>query len=184
MPALTATEPVGAPPPSLLDALDRGDLNLLAITEVDEDAHDGCRANGARTWIVSAIDARNDAATCLGDGASAPVCVMFAGTDPSHVAERMCEQRALARPVDVPAWAPDMLAVLRAIPATDLDWRVSPIQDAVRPSLAITIDQQLFVAIRTEAGWRRTREPVDQWDRLAGIGSSTPRRSPGCGRLA
>ncbi len=165
---LPLADPDVAQPPSLLDAFDDGDLNLVAITEVSQYDHADCRTNDARTWIVSAIDASNGGATCLGDGESSPVCVMFAGTEPSHVTKRMCEQRALARSVDVPAWASDIFAVMRSVPATEVDWQVSPIQDAVRPSLAITIDQQLFVAIRTEAGWVRTKEPVDEWDRLAG----------------
>ncbi|MBA3452926.1 MAG: hypothetical protein H0T42_07535 [Deltaproteobacteria bacterium] len=155
-------------PPSLLAVLDEADVNLIAVTEVDQFDHDDCRAKGARTWIVSAIDGRNEGATCLGDGASPPVCVMFAGADPAHVSRVMCKQRALARPVEVPAWAQDLFAAMRAVPATDLVWQLSPIQDAVRPSLAITVDEQLFVAIRADAGWLRTAEPVDQMMRLAG----------------
>jgi hypothetical protein len=62
-----------------------------------------------------------------------------------------------------------------------------PIQDAPRPAIAITIDDTLFVAIRTEDGWRRSSEPVDRMSRLAAqrvIDTSALTASPSFGVIS
>jgi len=146
---------------SFLDLATRGELSLISIVEAR-----GCATGNARPWIVSALDAHGAGATCVGDGSSAPRCVLFAGVTEDHLNDVMCTQREVVRPAAVPAWAPQLLAWMRTIPA-DQAWQVWPIQDAVRPALALQIDDQLFVAIRTDAGWQRSDEPVDRMARLA-----------------
>lgn len=154
-----------ASPPSLLETFDQGELERITITEVDVDQNPGCAPRTGPTWIVSATDARSEGATCIGDGTTEPACVMYAGTTPAHVARVMCKERATAKPVDVPAWAPRVLAALRATTEA-APWQIVPVQDAVRPAVAILVDTNMYIAVRTAAGWRRTAEPVDQMNKL------------------
>ena len=163
VPAPAPPPEVAAPvaQPALLDLVDRADLTLVAIVEAE-----GCGGGGSRSWIVSGLDTHGAGATCVGDGRDAPRCVMFAGVTADHLNEVMCTKRALGRPVAVPAWAPDVLASMRAIPA-DQRWQAVPIEEGPRPALALTIDDALFIAIRTETGWLRSREPVERMSRLA-----------------
>ena len=150
---------------SLLGAFDRGDLKRITITGVDVDAFPGCAPKTAPTWIVSSTDTKGDGATCIGDGDGAPTCVMFAGSTPAHLAEVMCTRRATAKPVDVPTWAQPVLATMRSS-TTDAPWEITPVDDAVRPAVGIVVDMQLYVAIRTPEGWKRTTDAVEELMRL------------------
>ncbi|MDX2089055.1 MAG: hypothetical protein SFX73_14455 [Kofleriaceae bacterium] len=152
-------------PPSLLETFDQGDLDRITITEVDVDTYPGCAPETGPTWIVSAIDARNDGATCIGDGNADPTCVLYAGTTPEHVARVMCTERARATRVDVPAWAPRVIAALRTS-SEAVPWHIEPIQDSVRPAIAVLVDTNMYIAIRTNAGWQRTTDAVEQMTKL------------------
>lgn len=152
--------PVVAPasaPASLLELANRADLNLLAIVEAE--------ACAPRTWIISALDSQGAGASCVGDGSSEPRCILFAGTTADHLNDVMCRQRGPARAAPVPAWAPDVFGWMHALPA-DQSWQVSHIQNSSRPALAVQIDDSLFVAIRTDAGWLRSEEAIEQMFRL------------------
>lgn len=163
--SVSVAAPRSDPGSKLLAAFDKGDLKRITITEVDLDAYPGCAPKTAPTWIVSATDSRGDGATCIGDGDATPACVMFAGSTPAHLADVMCKRRATAKPVATPAWAQPVLAAQRSA-ATEAPWEVTPVDDAIRPAVAIVTDLQLFVAIRTPEGWRRSTDALEQMTRL------------------
>lgn len=78
------------PAPSLLAALDHGDLALVTFAELDADDDGACRIGSERTWIVSALDARDEGATCIGNETEPPACVVYAGTSIEHVTRVLC----------------------------------------------------------------------------------------------